>query len=118
MPRQARIDAPEVLHPIICRGIERQPIFEDDGGRINFIERLGDILLETETPCYAWALIPNHFHILVRTGGAPPIGSLWRRYAIPPPRQWSEDIDSNLRDIPSEVLLSGLVKSSKCPIVM
>lgn len=27
MPRQARIDAPGVLQHIICRGIERGPIF-------------------------------------------------------------------------------------------
>ncbi len=30
--------------------------------------RLGDILKETKTGCYAWALIPNHFHLLLRTG--------------------------------------------------
>jgi hypothetical protein len=26
---------------------------------------------ETQTQCYAWALIPNHFHILLRTGPTP-----------------------------------------------
>ena len=26
------------------------------------------ILEETQTQCYAWALIPNHFHLLLRTG--------------------------------------------------
>ena len=30
--------------------------------------RLGKILTETFTPCYAWALLPNHFHLLLRTG--------------------------------------------------
>jgi len=70
MPRQSRIDAPGALHHIICRGIERRWIFEDDEDRDNFVERLGGILSETKTHCYAWALIPNHFHILVRTGGA------------------------------------------------
>ena len=29
------------------------------------------ILEETQTQCYAWALIPNHFHILLRTGPTP-----------------------------------------------
>ena len=72
MPRQSRIDAPGALHHIICRGIERGLIFEDDADRDNFIERLGAILSETKTPCYAWALIPNHFQILVRTGITPP----------------------------------------------
>ena len=78
MPRQSRIDAPGALHHIICRGIERRRIFKDDQDRDRFIERLGGILSETKTPCYAWALIPNHFHILARTGDAP-LSTVMRR---------------------------------------
>ena len=68
MPRKSRIDAPGALHHIIARGIERRQIFESDADRDNFLARLGGILKETETGCYAWALIPNHFHLLLRTG--------------------------------------------------
>jgi REP element-mobilizing transposase RayT len=68
MPRKARIDAPGALHHIIVRGIERRRIFLDDQDRDNFIERLGDIVTETNTFCFAWALIHNHVHILLRTG--------------------------------------------------
>ena len=68
MPRQARIDAPGALHHIIARGIERSSIFEDDADRDNFISRLGNILSDTQTTCYAWALIPNHLHLLLRSG--------------------------------------------------
>jgi putative transposase len=71
MPRQARIDAPGALHHIICRGIERRPIFRDDKDRDDFVRRLSTLLLETNTRCYAWALIPNHFHLLLKTGGIP-----------------------------------------------
>ena len=78
MPRQSRIDAPGALHHIICRGIERRQIFKDDTDRDNFVKRLGKILLETKTPCYAWALIPNHFHLLLRTGSAP-VSTVMRR---------------------------------------
>ena len=67
MPRKSRIDAPGALHHIIVRGIERRRIFKTDADRDNFLSRLGDILTETETACYAWALIPNHFHLLLRT---------------------------------------------------
>lgn len=68
MPRQARIDAPGALHHVIARGIDRQRIFTDDNDRDNFLDRLGTILSETQTACFAWALIPNHFHLLLRTG--------------------------------------------------
>ena len=68
MPRKARIDAPGALHHIIVRGIERRRIFSDDQDRDNFIDRQGDIITDTETFCFGWALIPNHLHLLLRTG--------------------------------------------------
>ena len=78
MPRKARIDAPGALHHIICRGIERGKIFKDDIDRNNFVDRLSSILSETKTPCFAWALIPNHFHLLLRTANVP-IATIMRR---------------------------------------
>ena len=68
MPRQARIDAPGALHHIIARGIERGKIFRDDQDRDFFVTRLGDLIVQTQTKCLAWALIPNHFHLLLKTG--------------------------------------------------
>ena len=53
MPRKARIDAPGALHHIIVRGIERRKIFEDDTDRVNFLDRLGTVLSETGTKCFA-----------------------------------------------------------------
>lgn len=78
MPRKARIDAPGALHHIIIRGIEKRKIFKDDKDRYQFIKRLGSILTEAETPIYAWALIPNHVHLLLKTG-LTPIATIMRR---------------------------------------
>lgn len=78
MPRQARIDAPGALHHIIARGIERRKIFFDDDDRKNFLERLGSLVAASDTQCFAWALIPNHFHLLLRTGDVP-IATVMRR---------------------------------------
>ena len=78
MPRQACIDAPGALHHIIIRGIERTLIFTDDRDRENFLERLSQLLPESQTPCYAWALMSNHAHLLLRTGRVA-IASLMRR---------------------------------------
>ena len=71
MPRKSRIDAPGALHHIIFRGLERRKIFRDNKDRDNFLDRLGRVLQETGTTCYAWALIPNHAHLLLKTGNAP-----------------------------------------------
>jgi putative transposase len=71
MPRQSRIDAPGALHHVICRGLEIKLIFQDDVDRDAFLARLGDVLQKTSTRCFAWALIPNHFHLLLQTGSVP-----------------------------------------------
>jgi REP element-mobilizing transposase RayT len=78
MPRKARIDAPGALHHIIFRGIEQRLIFRDDRDRDQLIDRLSEILAETDTPCYAWALMPNHVHFLLKTG-LTPIATIMRR---------------------------------------
>jgi len=55
----------------MARGIERRKLFLDDKDRESFLDRLAVILEEIQTQCYAWALIPNHFHLLLRTGPTP-----------------------------------------------
>lgn len=85
MPRKARIDAAGALNHIIVRGIERRKIFWEDDDRDFFVKRLDHVLTETHTDCFAWALIPNHIHLLLRTG-LTPISTVMRRlltgYAI------------------------------------
>lgn len=78
MPRHARIDAPGALQHIMVRGIERRRLFRDDRDRDRFLERFGVVLQETGTPCLAWALMPNHAHFLLRTGGVP-LATVMRR---------------------------------------
>jgi len=68
MPRQARLDAPGTLHHIILRGMEKRRIVDDDKDRQNFVKRLGDLSEETETKIYAWSLLTNHAHLLLRSG--------------------------------------------------
>jgi len=58
---------PPALHHIIARGIERKRIFTDGVDRDNFLNRPGNILTETQTACFSYALIPNHY-LLLRTG--------------------------------------------------
>lgn len=78
MPRKSRIDIPGALHHIMARGIEGGKIFRDDADKKHFLDRLEKIVKDTETCCYAWALIPNHFHLLLRTGPTP-ITTVMRR---------------------------------------
>ena len=71
MPRGARLDAPLMLHHVIDRGIERRPIFVTDDDRRDFLGRLAALVGADHIAVYAWALMPNHFHLLLRTGNLP-----------------------------------------------
>lgn len=63
---------------MMIRGIERRAIFRNDKDRESFLDRMGRILLESSTPCYAWSLLGNHAHFLLKTGKMP-IARLMRR---------------------------------------
>jgi hypothetical protein len=86
MPRLARLDAPGVLHHIIIRGIERRVIFKDDLDRENFLERMSNLIPETQSVCYAWVFMSNQKrawqetgYVLSVFGGSPAVGR--RSYA-------------------------------------
>ena len=85
MPRHKRIDIPGAVHHVIVRGLNRQNIFLDDMDRADFLRRLETALSDVGCRCYAWALLSNHFHLLIRTGERP-LSDLMRKvlsgYAI------------------------------------
>jgi REP element-mobilizing transposase RayT len=70
MPRGARLDAPGTLHHVMVRGIEGNSIVVDDEDRMYFVSRMGKVAAATGTSIYAWALLTNHAHILLKSGAA------------------------------------------------
>ena len=68
MPRQARLDSPGTLHHVMLRGIEKRHIVIDSIDADAFLARLGEVAHATGTSIYAWALMPNHAHLLLRSG--------------------------------------------------
>jgi REP element-mobilizing transposase RayT len=71
MPRSKRLDIPGAIHHVIVRGLERRRIFNDDNDYLNFISRIEKSIKRTNAFCYAWVLMPNHLHLLIRTGKNP-----------------------------------------------
>jgi REP element-mobilizing transposase RayT len=78
MPRQPRIDIPGLLQHVIFRGVARSDIFINDDDREDFVQRLGQLLNETDTRCYAWTLLDNHAHLLLMPTHQP-LAELMRR---------------------------------------
>jgi REP element-mobilizing transposase RayT len=68
MPRGPRLDTPGTLHHVIIRGIEKRKIVADDDDRDIFVARMGEVAVKTGTTIYAWVLMTNHAHILLKSG--------------------------------------------------
>ena len=68
MPRAARLDTPGALHHVMIRGLERRVIFRDDRDRDDFLASLGGACSRAGGRILAWALLPNHAHLLLRSG--------------------------------------------------
>ena len=68
MPRQARLDAPGTLHHLIARAIDGTLLFRERKDREIFLSRLPLLLKMTGTLILAWALMDNHFHLLILSG--------------------------------------------------
>ena len=58
------------LHHVMVRGIEKRDLFCSDDDRLDLLGRIGVLAPETGTAIYAWSLMPNHFHLLIRSGPA------------------------------------------------
>jgi putative transposase len=71
MARKARINAPGILFHVMARGIDGADIFKDDQDRERFVSFLGNGLRESDYRCHGWALVVNHYHLLVRSSEQP-----------------------------------------------
>ena len=66
MPRTARIHILSGYYHLMGRGLERQNILSSEADKRDFLCRLGKALDHNDMQSLAWALMTNHFHILVR----------------------------------------------------
>jgi len=67
MARPPRIDFPDAVYHVTSRGNGRSVIFWSDADRLRFLGQLADNLRVTAVVLYAYVLMDNHFHLLVRT---------------------------------------------------
>jgi len=67
MPRGPRRHFPGAVLHVYGRGNEKRQIFLDDKDRHVFLDRLVANLARWNMRCLAWALMPNHFHLLLKS---------------------------------------------------
>jgi putative transposase len=67
MARPLRIELAGALYHVTSRGNERKPVYRDDRDRARFVERLAAVVETHRLRLHAFALMRNHFHLLVET---------------------------------------------------
>jgi REP element-mobilizing transposase RayT len=67
MARPLRIEFPGALYHVTSRGDRREPIYEDDADREQFLATLAEVIERYNWLCHAYCLMTNHYHLLVET---------------------------------------------------
>lgn len=70
MPRPLRIEYENAVYHITSRGNARANIFTDKYDYSNFLILLKEVLQKYNWLCYAYCLMPNHYHLLIKTPDA------------------------------------------------
>ncbi|MED4225292.1 REP-associated tyrosine transposase [Neobacillus cucumis] len=71
MSRGARVKSHSGIYHVMWRGVNRQEIFHDDEDCLTFLSIVEKYKLKSELSMYAWCLMGNHVHLLVKEGNEP-----------------------------------------------
>lgn len=67
MPRGARVDYEGAWHHVVNRGARRVPVFDSDTHAGTFLRIVGETALRFDLEVHSYAVMPNHYHLLVRS---------------------------------------------------
>jgi len=71
MPRGARVRSKNGIYHIMLRGANKQEIFHDDEDCVKFLEIIGKYKRLSDMKVFAWCLMNNHVHLLIKEGNEP-----------------------------------------------
>ena len=74
MARPLRVEFEGACYHVTARGNERREMFRSDADRLEFLKTLGEAAERFGLVVHAYCLMPNHYHLVVRT----PRGNLSR----------------------------------------
>ncbi len=67
MPRKRRIDYPGAWHHVMNRGARKAPMFQARQDCQGFLDLVGETVVKFDWELHAYSLMPNHFHVLMRS---------------------------------------------------
>ena len=68
MPRRAREKSSSGIYHVVLRGINKQRIFEDDEDNQKYLETIKTYKENSGYEIYAYCLMSNHIHLLMKEG--------------------------------------------------
>ncbi|WP_319756970.1 transposase [uncultured Sphaerochaeta sp.] len=85
MPRRKRNDTPGTIHHVIQRGNNRNYIYENTRDKKEFLSLLSTALTTHDALLLQYALMDNHYHLLIKVGSVPLSSIIWflnRNYSL------------------------------------
>jgi putative transposase len=70
MSRSTRVELDGACYHVMSRGVARMATFRDDTDRRLLLEIVGEIVAAGALEVFAFCLMPNHYHLLLRTPSA------------------------------------------------
>ena len=89
MARPLRLSEPGLTYHVTARGIDRHSVYMDDEDRVGFLDRLAHVVGTLELECYAYCLMDNHYHLVVKTR-QPNISKAMRQVNSAYARRWND----------------------------
>ncbi len=81
MPRLARQKSPTGIYHVMVRGINRDYIFSTEEEKKNYLKILGDIKADSNFELYAYMIMGNHVHLLIKEQ-SDDIGNIMKRIGV------------------------------------
>ena len=78
MPRALRIRSASGIYHVMFRGINRQQIFEDEEDNLVYLHTLKEYKQKCGYKIFAYCLMGNHVHLLIKEGEEP-LGQVFKR---------------------------------------
>ena len=66
MPRHSRIKSKTNIYHVMSRGLNKQLLFDDETDYLRYLQLLNDIKKEYGIKVYAYCLMSNHVHIILK----------------------------------------------------
>jgi REP element-mobilizing transposase RayT len=83
MTRLARMVVPGLPHHVTQRGNRREAIFFEDGDQEIYCDMVAEQLRKSDVEVWAYCLMPNHVHLILKPREADGMGRAFGRSASP-----------------------------------